>query len=85
MSTDGRTVFFVILLTMAHVSESWVRAQDTASEPDGVSLNHVLADLNFDRSWVSSHFLVSVKSIIHSVLDEFVQFFVKAVKQSAAS
>ena len=85
MSTDGRTVFFVILLTMAHVSESWVRAQDTASKPDGISLNHVLADLNFDRSWVSSHFLVSVKSIIHSVLDEFVQFFVKAVKQSAAS
>ena len=59
MSANGWTVFFVLCFAVANVWELLVGTEHTASEPDGVTLNHILVDADIDFSGRgSNHFLV---------------------------
>mmetsp|Transcript_1316 Transcript_1316/g.1688 ORF Transcript_1316/g.1688 Transcript_1316/m.1688 type:complete len:369 (-) Transcript_1316:101-1207(-) len=71
---------------MADTGESGVGTQDTATEPHGEALHHVLADGHVDGGGLMLYnLLVGLQSVVDPLLDQFLHFGVEPVEEGAAA
>lgn len=85
MSADARTVLLVFLARFANSGESIGCTENTTTEPDSVSLYHVLCNLDIDLIVSASDFIGLSHTIVHALLKLRLESIIETLKQCATT
>lgn len=86
MPANRGAILLVLGFTVANLRKFFVTAQDTATEPHSVPLDHILVNFDLDgRGLLADNLLVGLQTGVHALLHKVVELLVEAVEEGAAS
>jgi len=86
VSANGGSAFLVLLSALADLREVILTAENTASEPHGEALDHVLGNTNLDRfGSLACEGLVLLEALVNALLHLPVEALVEVIEKSASS